>query len=52
MVDPNAGWIPINLRIYATEICTIRDEADRLGIPYLTLMENIINQYAKDLAKK
>ncbi|MBP7845790.1 MAG: hypothetical protein KA116_13365 [Proteobacteria bacterium] len=50
-VDPNAGWIPINLRIYATEICAMRDEADRLGISYLTLMENIINQYAKDLAK-
>ena len=51
MVDPNAGWIPINLRIYATEICTIRDEADRLGVPYLELIESVLHQYASDTLK-
>lgn len=50
-IDPDAGIIPINLRIYATEVCAIRDEADRLGVPYLKLIENVVNQYAKDLAK-
>ncbi len=50
--DPDAVMVPINLKIHANDVCAIRDEADRLGIPYLTLMENIINQYAKDLAKK
>ncbi len=51
MVDPNAGWIPINLRIYATEICTIRDEADRLGVSYLKLIESVLHQYASDTLK-
>jgi len=50
-VDPDALTIPINLRIHANDVCIIRDEADRLGIPYLTLMENNINQYAKNLVK-
>ena len=49
--DPDAVMVPINLKIHANDVCAIRDEADRLGIPYLTIMENIINKYAKDLAK-
>jgi predicted DNA binding CopG/RHH family protein len=50
-VDPDALTIPINLRIHASNVCAIRDEADRLGVPYLELIEKVINQYANDIAK-
>jgi hypothetical protein len=32
-VDPDALMISLNLKIHANDICAIRDEADRLGIP-------------------
>ena len=35
-VDPDAVMIPVNLKIHANDLCLIRDEADRLGIPYQT----------------
>ena len=50
-VDPDAVMIPINLKIHANDICTIRDEADKLGIPYLKLIESILYQYANNLVK-
>ena len=49
--DPEALMIPINLKIHANDVCTIRDEADRLGIPYLKFIESILHQYANDLVK-
>jgi predicted DNA binding CopG/RHH family protein len=42
--DPEAFMIPINLKIHANKAYAIRDEADRLGIPYLKLIEKVINQ--------
>ena len=50
-VDPDAVMIPINLKIHAKDVCTIRDEADKLGIPYLKLIESILHQYANDIVK-
>lgn len=50
-VDPDAVMISINLKIHANDVCTIRDEADRLGTPYLKLIESILHQYANDLVK-
>jgi predicted DNA binding CopG/RHH family protein len=51
-VDPDAVMIPINIRIHANDVCAIRDEADRLGVPYLNLIENILHQYANDIVKE
>ena len=49
--DPNAVMAPINLKIHATDICAIRDEADRLGVSYLKLIESVLHQYASDMLK-
>ena len=49
--DPDAVMASINLKIHANDICAIRDEADRLGTPYLKLIESILHQYANDLVK-
>jgi predicted DNA binding CopG/RHH family protein len=50
-VDPDAVMIPINIRIHANDVCAIRDEADRLGVLYLKLIESVLHQYANDLVK-
>ena len=50
-IDPDAAMIEINLKIHANVICAIRDEADRLGIPHLKLIESILHQYANDIVK-
>ena len=37
--------IPISLRISPSDISLLRDEADRLGIPYQTLISSIIHRF-------
>ena len=49
--DPDAVMVPINLKIHANDVCAIRDEADRLGVPYLELIESVLHQYASDMLK-
>ena len=49
--DPDAVMVPINLKIHANDICAIRDEADRLAVPYLELIESVLHQYASDTLK-
>lgn len=49
--DPDAVMVPINLKIHANDVCAIRDEADRLGVPYLELIESVLHQYASDTLK-
>jgi predicted DNA binding CopG/RHH family protein len=49
--DPDAVMVPINLKIHANDVCAIRDEADRLGVPYLELIESVLDQYASDTLK-
>jgi predicted DNA binding CopG/RHH family protein len=44
-VDPEATKIPLSLRLDATDLVAVRDEADRLGIPYQTLIGSIIHRY-------
>jgi len=51
-VDPDAVMISINLKIHANDVCAIRDEADRLSVPYLKLIESILHQYANDISKR
>jgi predicted DNA binding CopG/RHH family protein len=44
-VDSEAGKIPISIRMDAYDISALRDEADRLGIPYQTLIGSIVHRY-------
>jgi predicted DNA binding CopG/RHH family protein len=44
-IDPDAIKIPTSLRLDASDVSKIRDEADRLGIPYQTLIGSIIHRY-------
>jgi predicted DNA binding CopG/RHH family protein len=44
-IDPDAIKIPTSLRLDANDVSKIRDEADRLGIPYQTLIGSIIHRY-------
>lgn len=42
---PEANKLPISIRLDAHDISLLRDEADRLGIPYQTLIGSIIHRY-------
>ena len=42
--DPDAVMVPINLKIHANDVCAIRDEADRLGVLYLELIESVLHR--------
>lgn len=44
-VDPNASKIPVSLRMDVEDLVAVRDEADRLGIPYQTLIGSIVHRY-------
>lgn len=37
--------IPISLRLAPADVGLLRDEADRLGIPYQTLISSIIHRF-------
>lgn len=37
--------IPISLRLSPSDVSLLRDEADRLGIPYQTLISSIIHRF-------
>lgn len=44
--DPDARKVHITLRVDGGDISSIRDEADRLGIPYQTLIGSILHRFA------
>lgn len=44
-VDSDAAKIPVSLRMDAADLVAVRDEADRLGIPYQTLIGSIVHRY-------
>ncbi len=44
-VYPEAGKTPISIRFDTYDISALRDEADRLGIPYQTLICSIVHRY-------
>lgn len=37
--------IPVSLRLGPTDLSLLKDEADRLGIPYQTLIGSIIHRF-------
>ena len=45
-VDERAAKIAISLRLDGSDLAAIKSEAQRLGIPYQTLIGSIIHQYA------
>lgn len=45
-VNPEAGKIPISIRLDWSALSYIKDEAERLGIPYQTLIGSLLHRYA------
>ncbi|MCB0370017.1 MAG: hypothetical protein KDD45_11485 [Bdellovibrionales bacterium] len=44
-VLPETAKIPISIRIDGGELAEIRTEAERLGLPYQTLISSILHRY-------
>ncbi len=44
--DKNAAKVPISLRLDGSILAELRDEAERLGLPYQTFISSILFQYA------
>ncbi|MDH4467647.1 MAG: hypothetical protein QE271_06270 [Bacteriovoracaceae bacterium] len=45
-VDTEASKTPISIRLNNTDLSLIRSEAERLGLPYQTLVGSILHRYA------
>lgn len=43
--DPGAAKVPISIRLDGGELARIREEADRMGLPYQTLIGSILHRY-------
>ncbi|NOT77607.1 MAG: hypothetical protein HOP07_01240 [Bacteriovoracaceae bacterium] len=44
-IDPESVRIMISLKIDANNLADIKTEAERLGMPYQTLMNSILHRY-------
>lgn len=44
-VDKDAVKTPISIRLDGAELAEIRTEAERMGIPYQTLISSILHRY-------
>lgn len=44
-VDPEAAKTPISIRLDGAVLADIRTEAERLGMPYQTLVGSILHRY-------
>jgi uncharacterized protein (DUF4415 family) len=44
-IDPDAVKTPISIRLDGTVLADLRSEADRLGIPYQTLISSVLHRY-------
>ena len=45
--DPDAAKIPISIRLDGAVLSDLRSEAERLGIPYQTLISSVLHRYVK-----
>ena len=43
--SPEAAKVPISIRLDGGELSELRTEAERLGIPYQTLIGSILHRY-------
>ena len=51
--DKSAAKVPISLRVDGSDLGSLKDEANRLGVPYQTLVSSILHQYINgDLIEK
>jgi hypothetical protein len=46
--EKSAAKIPVGLRLDGSDLARLKSEADRLGIPYQTLVGSILHQYLND----
>jgi uncharacterized protein (DUF4415 family) len=46
-IDPDAAKTPTSIRLDGTVLADLRSEADRLGIPYQTLISSILHRYVQ-----
>lgn len=44
-VDPEAAKVPVSLRIDGIDLADLKTEAERLGIPYQTLIGSILHRF-------
>ena len=44
--DKDAAKLPVSLRLDGSVLAAIKTEAERLGIPYQTLIGSILHRYA------
>ncbi len=44
-VSPEAAKVPISIRLDGGELSELRTEAERLGIPYQTLIGSVLHRY-------
>jgi predicted DNA binding CopG/RHH family protein len=45
-VDLDAAKVPISIRLDGSVLAELKSEAERLGIPYQTLIGSILHRYA------
>jgi predicted DNA binding CopG/RHH family protein len=46
-IDPDAAKTPISIRLDGTVLADLRSQAERLGVPYQTLIGSILHRYVK-----
>lgn len=44
-VDKDAAKVPVSLRLDGGDLADIRTEAERLGLPYQTLISSVLHRY-------
>lgn len=44
-VDPEAAKVPVSLRIDGVDLADLKTEAERLGMPYQTLIGSILHRF-------
>jgi predicted DNA binding CopG/RHH family protein len=44
-VDPESAKVPISLRIDGSDLADLKTEADRLGVPYQTLIGSVLHRF-------
>ena len=47
-IDKDAAKIPVSIRLDGSVLAAIKTEAERLGIPYQTLIGSILYRYASN----
>ena len=45
--DPDAAKTPISIRLDGIVLADLKSEADRLGIPYQTLISSVLYRYVR-----